>query len=199
MISGITLNEYIKHWGFNGNGIYGGQNDFSLTTNTVVLFAFVLTISIVLSFVYIWLARLFPKAFIWITGVLNLCLSLGTAVYYLWRGYYSAGIVFLIFAVFLCFCFWTWISRIPFSALMLTTSIDVSKHYGHVYLVSFIGGLIATAIGAWFSVTLVAIYVKYQPADNNPSCGANGSGCSQATVAGLIVYCTFAMYWISSG
>ena len=46
---------------------------------------------------------------------------------------------------------------------MLQTSVDVSKTYGHVHLVSFIGGLLATAFDAWYSVTLVAVYVKYEP------------------------------------
>lgn len=148
-----------------------------------------------LSYAYVWLARLFPKQFIWITGILNICWALGTAIFYLWRRYWSAGIVFLIFGLFLAFAFYTWISRIPFSALMLKTAIDVSKGYGHVYLVSFIGGLIATAFGAWYSITLVAIYVKYQPAADNPSC--SGGNCSQGTVIGLIVFITFAMFWIS--
>lgn len=77
---------------------------------------------------------------------------------------------------------------------MLQTSIDVSKKYGHVYLVSFIGGFIATALGAWYSITLVAVYAKYQP--NSPNCSTSG-GCSSAKVIGLIAFITFAMYWIS--
>ena len=129
------------------------------------------------------------------TGILNICWAIGTGVFYMWRHYWSAGIVFLIFGVFIAFCFYTWISRIPFSALMLKTAIDVSKKYGHVYMVSFIGGLIATGFGAWYSITLVAIYAKWQPAGDNPSC--SGGGCSHARVIGLIVFVTFTMYWIS--
>lgn len=143
------------------------------------------------------MARLFPKQFIWVTGILNILWALGTAIYYLYRQYWSAGIVFVIFAALLIFCFWTWIPRIPFSALMLRTSVDVSKKFGHVYLVSLLGGLAATAFGAWYSITLVAIFVKYQPSPNNPACKVGGGGCSQGKVAGLIVFVTFAMYWIS--
>ena len=79
---------------------------------------------------------------------------------------------------------------------MLKTSIDVSKRYGHVYSVSFIGGMLAAAFGAWYSVTLVAIYVKYHPG-NNPACSEGVGGCGQGKVIGLIVFVTFAMYWIS--
>ena len=74
---------------------------------------------------------------------------------------------------------------------------DVAKTYGHVFTVSAIGGFAAFAFGAWFSLTLVAVYVQYQPNNNgsNPSCGT--SGCSTAKVVGLIVFITFAGYWIS--
>ena len=43
--------------GFNGGGIYDSNNDFGLDTNTIVLFAFVLAMAMVLSYAYIWLAR----------------------------------------------------------------------------------------------------------------------------------------------
>lgn len=76
--------------------------------------------------------------------------------------------------------FISWIPRIPFAALMLKTTIRVSRKYGHVYLVSFIGGLLAVALSAWFSVTLTATYVTYEPSRNNPKC-ANGS-CNKGKV-----------------
>ena len=192
-VSAIAIHGYVN--GAAGDGIYGGDNSFSLNNNTIILFAFGLLIAFVLSWSYIWLARLFPKQFIWVTGILNVVWGLGTAIYYLYKKYWSAGIVFLVFALFTAYCFYTWIPRIPFSALMLKTSIGVSKKYGHVYIVSLIGGLLATAFAAWFSVTLTAIYVTYEPSDSNPRC-ADGS-CSQAKVIGLTVFITFAMYWIS--
>ncbi|KAF2455049.1 plasma-membrane choline transporter-domain-containing protein [Lineolata rhizophorae] len=197
VVSGIAIQGYASTKGFNGGGIYDGSNTFSLDTNTLVLFVFVLVVSFVLSYAYVWLARLFPKAFIWVTGILNIIFGFATAIYMLSRKYYSGGIVFLLFAIFTLICFITWIKRIPFSALMLRTAVDVSKSYGHVYLVSLAGGIVAIAFGAWYSVTLVAIYVKYQPAADNPACSEGVGGCSQAKVIGLIVFVTFAMYWIS--
>jgi hypothetical protein len=107
----------------------------------------------------------------------------------------SAGIVYLVFTVFYIFCFISWIPRIPFSVLLLQVVIDVSKNYGNVFIVSLVGGLIATAFGAWFSVTLVAIYARYYP--GGPNCGADGASCSKAKVIGLIVFITFAGYWIT--
>lgn len=141
---------------------------------------------------------MFTKQFIWITGILNIAFGIATAVYMLYRHYYSGGIVFIIFSVVMIIAFITWIPRIPFSALMLQISIDVAKTYGHVYMVSLLGGLAAAAFAAWYSVTLVAIYVRFQPGNAqtpNPACSAGS--CSTATVTGLLVFITFAAYWIS--
>lgn len=80
---------------------------------------------------------------------------------------------------------------------MLQTAIDVSKKHGHVYLVSALGGLLATAFAAWYSVTLVAIYVKYEPSANNAACSEGAGGCGEGKVIGLIAFVTFAAYWIS--
>lgn len=153
--------------------------------------------ALVLSFAYMWLARKFTKQFIWVTGILNIIFGFATAIYMLYRHYWSGGIVFLLFSIFMVICFISWIPRIPFSVLMLQTAIDVSKHHGHVYLISAIGGILATAFAAWFSVTLVAVYVKYEPSSNNAACTEGAGGCSSGKVIGLIVFVTFAAYWIS--
>ncbi|KAF2725746.1 DUF580-domain-containing protein [Polychaeton citri CBS 116435] len=195
-VSGLAIQGYSATIGFNGGGIYDSGNTFGLSTNTIVLFAFVLVIALVLGYGYIALARKFAKQFIWATGILNIIFGLVTAIYMLSRKYWSGGIVFLIFSIFTIICFISWIPRIPFSTLMLQTTIDVSKNYGHVYLISFLSGFLATAFAAWFSVTLVAIYVKYEPG-NNPACSTGAGGCSSATVIGLIVFITFAGYWIT--
>ena len=144
-----------------------------------------------------WMARKFTKQFVWLTGILNIIFGFVTAIYMLSRRYYSGGIVFLLFSVFMVICFLSWRSRIPFSVLMLQTAIDVAKKFGHVYLVSAIGGLLATVFAAWFSVTLVSVYVKYEPSPNNPACSEGAGGCSSAKVAGLVAFITFAAYWIS--
>ncbi len=153
--------------------------------------------AIVLSYAYMWMARKFTKQFIWLTGILNIIFGFVTAIYMLSRRYYSGGIVFLLFSVFMVICFLSWRSRIPFSVLMLQTAIDVAKRFGHVYVVSAIGGLLATAFAAWFSVTLASVYVKYEPSPNNPACSEGAGGCSSAKVAGLVAFITFAAYWIS--
>jgi hypothetical protein len=196
VVSGLSIRGYAATKSFNGGGIYGSNNDFGLSTNTVILFAFVLVVAFVLSYAYLWGARVFTKQFIWITGIVQIALGLGTAIYYFIKHYYSAAVIFAIFAVFYIFCFMSWIPRIPFSVLMLQTTIDVAKNHGHVFVVSFVGGLIGVAFAAWFSVTLVAIYIRYEPGVN-PACGVNGGGCSVGKVIGLVFFVTFAAYWIS--
>ena len=186
-VSGLSLQGYATDKSSRGGGIYGAAQGVGLNSNTVILFMLVLAVAFVLSFLYVLLARQFPKQFIWATGILNIVLGLVTAIYMLATKYYSGGIVFLIFVAFLIFAFITWIPRIPFSALMLKTAIDVAKGYGHIYMVSALGGLLATAFAAWYSITFVAVYVKYGQ-------GTNGSS---GTVTGLLVFITFAMYWIS--
>lgn len=193
-VSVISIRGYSQS---NSGGIYGNANQFALNSNTIILFAFVLGMATVFSYAYMWAARKFTKQFIWITGILNIVFGFATAIYMLSRRYWSGGIVFLIFSVFYVFCFISWIPRIPFSVLMLQTAIDVSKKYGHTYIVSLIGGIAAAALGAWYSVTLVAIYVQYTPNQNNPSCNNGAGGCGNGKVIGLIAFTTFAMYWIS--
>jgi hypothetical protein len=196
IVSAISIQGYSATKNFNGGGIYDGAQAVGLNTNTIVLFIFVLCVAVVFSYAYVWAARTFPKQFIWITGILNIVFGLVTAIYMLYRKYYSGGIVFLIFVAFLIFAFISWIPRIPFSALMLKTSVDVAKRYGHVYMISLLGGLVAAALAAWYSVTFVAVYVKYQPGQN-PACQQGVGGCSSGKVTGLLVFVTFAMYWIS--
>jgi hypothetical protein len=105
--------------------------------------------------------------------------------------------VFFIFAIFYAICFWSWRKRIPFTILMLQTTIDISKTFGHIFVVSAVGGLAALATGAWFAVTFVAVYIKYSPDRNNPACRSPGGGCSSAKLIGLLIFVVFSFYWLS--
>ncbi|KAK6521974.1 putative choline transporter, neither null mutation nor overexpression affects choline transport [Arthrobotrys megalospora] len=194
-VSVLSLLGYSKSGSTSGSGISNSTARFGLTTNTVILFAFVLAVAFVVSLFYLFLCRKLTKQIIYLSAIFNFVIGIGSAAYYFYRKQYAAAIIFLIFALFYAFCFWTWRSRIPFSVLMLQTVIDVAKGYGHVFIVSFIGGVVALAFAAWFSVTLVGIYVRYTPNASNPQC-RNG-GCSDGKVYGLVAFATFAAYWTS--
>ena len=199
-VSALTIRQYSSYHTFFGGGIYDSSDDFGLNTNALVLLVFVVVVAFVLSWGYFLAARAFTKQFIWITGILNCAFAVATAAYYLYRKLWGAGIVFALFAVFAIFCFISWIPRIPFAVVMLQQAQDVAHlKRVHVFMVSFIGGVVALAFSMWFSVTLVAIYSAYMPSNSgsnaNPSCTDNS--CSSGKVIGLIVFITFAGYWIS--
>ncbi|KAL2163017.1 hypothetical protein VTH06DRAFT_6853 [Thermothelomyces fergusii] len=196
-VSGISIQGYAATRRENSGGLNGQLNTFGLTTHTIYLFLWVLITAIVFSYAYMWLARKFTKQFIWLTGILNIVFGFVTAIYMLSRRYYSGGIVFLVFSIFMVVAFLSWRSRIPFSVLMLQTAMDVARRHGHVYLVSAVGGLLGAAFAAWYAVTLVAVYVKYEPSPDNPACRQGAGGCGSGKVTGLIVFITFAAYWIS--
>ncbi|KIV97206.1 hypothetical protein PV10_00982 [Exophiala mesophila] len=199
-VSGISLQRYSRYHSFNGGGIYGSSNDFSLDTNTLILFVFVLAVGFVVSWAYFLAARAFTKQFVWLTGILNCVLAVGTAAYYLYLRLWGAGIVFAIFAIFAILAFISWIPRIPMTVVMLQQTMDVARMPKiHVFFISLMGGIVSLAFGAWFSVTLVAVYTAYMPSDStsnpNPSCASGG--CSSGRVIGLVVFVTFAGYWIT--
>lgn len=194
--SGLAIHEYAATKGRGGGITHTGATELGLSTNLLALFASILCFAFIVAYIYFTLARAFTKQFIWITGVLQIVVGLGSAIFYFARHHYSAAVVFSMFSMFYVICFISWIPRIPFSVLVLQTVMDVAKSHGRVFTASFIGALIMTAFGAWFSITLTAVYVTYQPGDN-ASCYQRTSGCSTGKVVGLIVFLSFAGYWIS--
>lgn len=179
-----------------GVGVYESLNTFSLNMNTVGLFSFVMCASFLVSWGYFVSARAFTTQFIWATGILNIVFALGTAIYYMVRRQWGGGVTFLLFGFFAAVCFASWIPRIPFSVMVLQTTMDVARDPGrHVFMVSALGGLAATAFAGWFAVTFVAIYVAFGPGRgaSSPLC-INGF-CSTVALVGSISFVTFAGYW----
>lgn len=193
----ITIRAYSETQSFQGGSIYDNPNQFTLNSNTAILFAFIIAISFFGSLLILFVARLFPKQFIILGLILNVILGLATAIYYLTQKYWSAGIVFLVFTLITAFCFWRTRSRIPFSATVLTIVIDVMKKYPATWLVSFLGVIASSAFSALFALVIVATYVKYDPNPNNLGCDASGGSCSQAKLIGILVVVFFAGFYIS--
>ncbi|ODV95790.1 hypothetical protein PACTADRAFT_2101 [Pachysolen tannophilus NRRL Y-2460] len=191
----ITIKEYSENYGFQGSSIYNSGNDFSLNSNTIILFAFVIAISMVLSFLSILWARLSPRSYIITALICNVIFGIGTAIAYFVMHYYSAAIVFLVITLINIWCYWSMRSRIPFSCTVLTIIIDVMKWHPTTLLISVIGLIVSGMFSALFSVTVVATYIKYQPNSNNPSC-TSGS-CSKSKLIGILVFVFFAGYYIS--
>ncbi|CCU76989.1 DUF580 domain protein Pns1 [Blumeria hordei DH14] len=162
--------------------------------NIMLLFVFILCVALFTSMIYFWIIRVFTKQAIWITGILQILFGLCTSAYYILNRYWGAGITFLIMTAVYVVSFISWVPRIPFSVLMLQTVMDVSKTYGHVFMVSLLGSLSAATFGVWFSITLVSVYANYYP--GGTSCVEGGmNSCSMAKVVGLLVFITFVGYW----
>ncbi|KAI0998976.1 hypothetical protein K3495_g9220 [Podosphaera aphanis] len=77
---------------------------------------------------------------------------------------------------------------------MLQTVIDISGEFGHIFIVSLIGGFCATIFGAWFAITLMAVFVRYLKAD--PDLG-NTPPHLEKEFIGLMIFISFAGYWIT--
>lgn len=193
----ICIRAYSKtHW-FQGDGIYSDTNSFSLNTSTLILLVFVVVVSVVIAFIYFALARVFTKQFIYISFIFSIVLGLGTAIYYLVMKYWSAGIVFLIFSIFNIMFFLSARSRIPFATLVLKIIIDVTRSYPSIYIVSMLGALVTTIFSVIWVVTFVSAYVKFDPSSENPGCDVSGGGCSNGKLIGVIIFITFAGFYIS--
>ena len=111
-------------------------------------------------------------------------------MYFVYK-YYSAAIVFVIFAVFYTLCFFSWRKRIPFATQMLQFTLDVMKKYPSTIIVSFLGLLFTLVFGAWWSLSLVSAYVKYHPdgiGQQNPACNTAGGTCSSAALILVLIF-----------
>ena len=61
VMSGFTINAYRLTYTFQGSGIYSDTNTFSLNSNSVILFAFILATAFFIAAFYFFLARVFTK------------------------------------------------------------------------------------------------------------------------------------------
>ncbi|KAH7924270.1 DUF580-domain-containing protein [Leucogyrophana mollusca] len=195
-LSGIVISQWISDGGLGGGVGDGSETGTSVTLNkhTVYLLLFVTAAGLVLSSVYLMLARAFTKMIMHITLILSIVLNIGICIYYWITRYYSGAIIFTIIALFSVFAYFGFRSRIPLASLLLQVVIDVSKHHISVYFVAFAALILQAALSVWFVFTAIATYAKWTP--GNPTCGVSSS-CSSGKVAGLIFFETFSYLWTS--
>lgn len=193
----LTLRAWAKTYGFQGHGIYGSNNNYSFDTSAAIMFCFVTVVAFVLAIVLLALIRAFTKFFIYLVFIVSIVVGFGTAIFYLAEHYYGGGIVMLICAFFQLMFFLGARSRIPFATVVFRTVVDVSRQFPSIYGASLIGTIVATAFSMFFSMVLVATYMKYDPNPNNPGCDISGGSCSNGKLIGVLVFVTFAGYYIS--
>jgi hypothetical protein len=195
-LSAVAIHTWAMDGGLGGGlGKSGGTSGTSVTLNssTVYLLLLVTAAAILLSSVYLILARAFTRFIMHITLLLSIALNIGICVYYWITKYYSGAIIFTIIALFSILSYWGFRSRIPFASLLLQVVMDVSKHHISVYVVAFVALIFQAALSVWYVFTCIAIYSKWTP--GSPSC--DNSSCSSGKVAGLIFYATFSYLWTS--
>ncbi|EMR09790.1 hypothetical protein PNEG_01973 [Pneumocystis murina B123] len=199
-ISGVSIHDFLNTDEFKKNGFSGGSS-FTVNSNTVFLYIYVIGSASVLSFFYFLLARIYTKQFILLTGILQIVLMLAIGIFYLIRGLYVVSIVFLVFVIFYAFCFYTWRSRIPLATMYLQFTMKVSSHYPSVYFVSFCGMIVSIGFFAWFFITLVTSYNKFSEYEPNglrkQSCIDNPNKCGSSYLHLVLLYIFFNAYWIT--
>ncbi|KAF9531624.1 plasma-membrane choline transporter-domain-containing protein [Crepidotus variabilis] len=192
-LSGYLLHDFANNNGL-GGGLGKGKTGSSITLNksTVWLLLLITAASILLSVLYLMVARIFTRALMHITLILTILLNIGICIYYWIVKYYSAAIIFTIIAVLSVLSYWGYRSRIPLASLLLQVVMDVSKHHKSVYAVAFGALFLQAGIAVWFTFTAIATYNRYTP--NSPACT---SGCSSGKVAGILFFETFSFLWTS--
>ncbi|KAH3679592.1 hypothetical protein WICMUC_000824 [Wickerhamomyces mucosus] len=194
-VAAITLRAYADTYSNQGSGIYNSTETLTLNTNTVILFVFGIVVSLVIAIATLFLARIHPRGFIKISIFVNVILGIGTAIAYFVMHYYSAAVVFLVLTLISAWCYWSMRSRIPFSAEVLVTVIEVEKKYSSTLFTSLIGSLISGAFSFLFTTVIVSTYIKYDP--DGDGCNVSGGSCSSAKLIGLLVFVFFAGYYIT--
>lgn len=168
----------------------------TLDTHTITLFAFVLVAAFVLSFVYLMIARAIPRKLITTTYILSILVQFGVAIYYFIEKYYSGAVIFLIFAVLYALTWFSWRRRIPFASELLVAVINIASEYKAVYVVAVLSMIAQIVYSAWFAVTLVSAYIKYDPS-SSAGCTAGGGSCGTGSVIVVVIFLTFSYYWTS--
>lgn len=196
ILSAIVLTTWVSNGGTGGGiGKPGSKNGSVVTLNrsTVYLLLLVTGVALVLSTAYLILTRAFTRMIMHITLILSIALNIAICIYYWITKYYSAAIIFTIFAVLSVLSYFGFKSRIPLASLLLQVVMDVAKHHKSVYVVAFTALFLQAALAVWFTFTAIATYSKYTP--GNPGCAS--AGCSSGKVAGLIFFETFSFLWTS--
>jgi hypothetical protein len=120
-------------------------------------------VALVLSLLYHYLLKWFPKTMFWITVLLCNGLVLGYLAYSITRAYIPgavvSGVVFLVLLVVLFLCR----ERIPFDTLALSVVSNVARAYNGMTWVAFTMALVTCAWIVCFAFTVAGLLVRQMP------------------------------------
>ncbi|KAI7900418.1 plasma-membrane choline transporter-domain-containing protein [Cokeromyces recurvatus] len=183
----VALRTYRSHSGsYHGVQSENAYPGLTFDTTTFKIFGLSAIVGFGISFLYLIFANLFPKPLIVVTFIGSIIVYFGVTIYYFVMHYYSAAIVFLIFACLYVACFFWWKSRIPFATVMLQTITSITRKYPSTIVIGFISLIIQTAFNFLFMFTVIGIYQAWYSSSSNNS----KLNCA-------MVFLVFSFYWTS--
>lgn len=193
-LSVYVLRDYsISNVQGGAGGATGGLSG-TLNQHTAILLTFSCAVALVFSVLYLVLVRVATRFILELTLILSVIFNVAYCIYLWTQKFYSAAIIFTIFAVLSIISYFFLRSRIPLTRLLLKTVIDATKDHPSVYFWALLGLLVQTLFSIWTSWTLIAVYQRFSPSGAASRTGGNtGSG----AVTGLVVFVAFDFYWTS--
>lgn len=168
-----------------------GENDVGQLVKSLGIIGISLLVACVLLFIFLSLINKFPKSMIKGTFISTIVLlgMMGIGMFFVPGGAF-AGLMYLVLALLNVFIYFSWRKRIPFSATLLKTVVDVMKIYPNTWnlsIVAIFGQVMSTA---FYMVTLASIGLKY----SDSVTGGDQVKIESGDVAASL-YVIFSMYW----
>lgn len=148
-----------------------------------------LLVSLVCLTIFLSLVSRFPTSMIKATFISSIAISALMGIGMLVAGSAFMGIMYLIVSGLNVLLYFSWRSRIPFSATLLKTVIDVMKLYPNTWYLSCVAIFGQAGFVVLYLTTLTSIALKY-PISNN------GTPADIAPIDTFsMIYVVFSMYW----
>ena len=150
-----------------------------------------LVLCVLLLTIFLTLVNKFPKTMIKGTFISTIILLglMGVGMFFVPGGAFM-GLMYLIMAGLNVILYFSWRNRIPFSATLLKTVVDVMKIYPNTWNLSIFAILSQAAFTVLYVVTLTAISLKYSDKFNS----RRNDQVEGIDIAALL-YVVFSMYW----
>lgn len=157
-------------------GATGGLNG-TLNQHTAILLTFSCAVALVFSVLYLILVRVATRFILELTLILSVIFNIAYCIYLWTQKFYSAAIIFTIFAVLSILSYFFLRSRIPLTRLLLKMVIEATKAYPSVFVWALVGLVFQTFFSIWTAWTLIGVYQRFSPSGSASSMGRNtGSG-----------------------
>ena len=170
VFGGFVAVSVISLYGFSNSssGTISTAGGVSRTLNgqTAVILMFSSALALVLSVLYIFLVRTFPKIILEATLALSVLTTIAYCVYLWVKGQTAGAIIMTIFAVLGVVAYFFMRKRIPLAKIILISVIRAADHYKSTYVMALSFLVVQTAFSVWATWTLVAVYQRFSPDGN---------------------------------